>query len=209
MTPNKLIIINILLFFSLTLSIYSFAQTKIKEKIEPTQPQELQTKPILTSDIPLKPTVKDISDIARGKSPKEIAKLFFALDLSGDRITNSTEQILKLTNWTKPLPWDIYVVVDKWGIKSEKIKEDRAVVEAQFELIGRVVKNEYLLKEPQTEELELLFELNKKKNQWEIVSEQFPPHVARSNIPSNIKELSIYTDQSRPQKESGGAGAHQ
>ena len=198
----------ILLLYILSLSAYSSAQTVDQKTIEPTQPKELQPKPVLSSDIPLKPKAKDISALARGKSPKEVAKLFFALDLSGDRITNNNAQILKLTNWERALPWDLYVVVEKWGIKSEKIKEDRAVVEAQFELAGRVIKSEYLLREPHIEELELLFQLNKKKNQWEIVSDQFPPHVARGNLPGNIKELSIEKEESAPQK-GGGAGAHQ
>lgn len=207
------IFITLLTFFALTnISAQPITPTPTetkpsKETIEPTPPKELQPKPILSPDLPQKPTIKDISDITKGKSPKDIVKLFFALDLSGDRITGNNNQILKLTNWEKALLWDLYVVVDKWGLESEQIKGDRAFVNVQFQLGGRVVKNEFLLDDPQIEKLEILLQLNQKKNQWQIVSEQFPPHVARTSIPDNIKEITIERGDSSP-KRSEGAGAH-
>jgi len=196
---NKLLTIITILFLSSSLS--------AQEPPAPTPTPELWDKPKLSPTT--KPTkITDVISLMKGKSPSEVVQLFVSMDLSGDRIAKQHEEMFKLTNWAKPLDWDLYMVVDKWGLVKEEIKDDKAVVTVQFELEGRVVKNEYLILEPETETEEILLLQNKRKKIWEIVSLQFAPHVSRKALPSNIKEISIEPGTAGT-KRTGGSGAHE
>ncbi|HLB58805.1 MAG TPA: hypothetical protein VJL87_01795 [Bdellovibrionota bacterium] len=210
---------HLFLFFTILFSSLSFAQepqqipptpTEQQQPIatQPTPTKELQPKEILSAEFPKAPKEGDILILARGKSPRDVVQLFFALDLAGDRISGKPERIFKLTNWEKPLDWDLYMVVDKWGIVEEKKVGDKSLVKVQFQLKGRVIKD-FLIVEPDLENLEFLLAYNPKKKIWEIISSQMAPHVARNAVPAGVKEISIQENNgSKPSKPEGGVGAH-
>ncbi|MFC2075158.1 hypothetical protein ACFLRA_02685 [Bdellovibrionota bacterium] len=174
------------------------AEQKISE--QPTTPKEFHSSPKLSSKIPQIPAGKEPAGLTKGKPPEKTVELFIALDLSGDRVKKGGTSIKKLTNWAELLKWDLYVVVEEWGIQEVKKKGNKGVATIQFEIAGRVVNDQFFFRERGTEILEIPVIYDKKTGTWKIENPQFAPHIHISALPEGLQEITIQKSD-RPRKE--------